>query len=348
MTEYDILKELEKLNDDDNDDDFDAGFLRELQHQAPDELHLRIMNSIREEAQKLDKLNETPKIRTRNRFNYRKYASYAAAAAVIMVAFIGGAQSILEKKLSPVDLSQKTPVVFTIKDDGNKAEAKTTTNSVKTTSIDVGTNKLKSTNDSSGITPSKSINLLSNRSASASSEVKTQKAQVTPKKKEAPKVSANTLRTSITSADISVTISDKDHNFDVDPSETAKGTGSNNNPTNKNTADTNENKAQIKPDTTATNNGDKPNTNEEPNPNLMIAANDNLVNYEIELNMGQNYNIIQFIREKGTKVSDSNIIYKLEKADFDALSQLLEQNGIAENKINDTTDTSVVVKMNIN
>jgi hypothetical protein len=360
MTEYDILKRLEKLNDDDFDvDDIDGGFLSELQQQAPEELHMRIMNSIREEALKDKNLRETPEIRTRNRFNYRKYASFAAAAAIFMVAIIGGAQNILQGKLSPDKISSKQPVVV-----NSVTSPKKTPFNALTTSTETTTNALrgakKPADGTANNNPSKFGVTKAGVNSSNSSLIASTKTPANTNKIGTLKDQNTNIEPYKTPEDVSVTITQKQRSYDIknqDPSATANNTpianadakrigiGSENNPSSNNQTDPNVNNKQNTQDPNGADNN-KPTATIDPN--NMVAANDNLVNYEIQLSMGQNYNIIQFIKENGSKISDTENIYKLDKANFDMLSQLLEQNGIAENKANDVTDTTVVVKMIIN
>ena len=103
MNEFDILKELEKLND-----DIEPGFLSELQQQAPDELHLRIMRAIKLESLRDDEEKAVTQIKTRSRFNYRKYTSITAAAALLLFAVISGAQNMLKNNLTPDSISPKS------------------------------------------------------------------------------------------------------------------------------------------------------------------------------------------------------------------------------------------------
>src|SRR5690349_4143895 len=104
MKEFDILQELEKLND-----DIEPGFLSDLKQQAPVELHSRIMNSIRQEALIVEEHRDTPIVKARNRFNYRRYVTFTAAAALLVVAFLGGANGLFKNGPTPTTVtSDKT------------------------------------------------------------------------------------------------------------------------------------------------------------------------------------------------------------------------------------------------
>jgi hypothetical protein len=102
MNEHDLLKELENLND-----NSEPGFLKELSQPAPDELHIRIMNSIRQEALK-EAEKPVIEFKRRPKFDYRKYASFTAAAAVLVFAFIGGANQLLSTKVTPSTITHHT------------------------------------------------------------------------------------------------------------------------------------------------------------------------------------------------------------------------------------------------
>lgn len=102
MNDEELLKVLEELDVDDKADD-EPGFLRDLMQQAPGDLHIRIMNSLRQEMEEEQKReSKVIEIKPRNRVNYRKYASFTAAAALLAVVFIGGGTQLLHKKITPL------------------------------------------------------------------------------------------------------------------------------------------------------------------------------------------------------------------------------------------------------
>lgn len=323
MNEFDILKELEKLND-----DSEPGFLSELQQQAPDELHSRVMNSIRAE------------IRPRNRFNYRKYASFATAAAVLVFALMGGAKSLF--------------------DNNNLANTKNLTEFTESNAKKVIVNEKVALNDVKAFKVSPKTNSNTNPVISEKAKPKQKtmvaygpsngsKAKIS-KKQDVSKVNtASAMKIAIASEPKAKKIPDTSKEVAIasvdrkDPISTNLSSENTQNPSDivDNSVQTNQTEASSKTLTSASLAPDNLVTGFR----VASLSLDSIVNYEISLNMGQTY-IIQFIKEKGVKLSEE--IYKLDKEDFDMLNQILDQSGIAKNKVNDLDNQYVIIKMIMN
>lgn len=363
MNEFDILKELEKLND-----EVEPGFLCELQQQAPDELHSRIMKSIRQDNFSGDEQRVITEIKPRNRFNYRKYTSTTAAAALLIIAVIGGAQSLLKNPVTSDGISPKFTIMRT-----ETAVLNKTTNKSKSTEVQGNLDKTPIVTSPKPNLPSKKdINLTKNVAPIITSS--TTKANDKPIKEKANSTNNSTKVTSKatlkqSNTDSSNVVEDvivQSKTNIVDTKDPTLGSSENSDIGGKKITDLlNTNKGFLFKDPTiaADNNttvdpSDSNNvvksgvanidpanpTNIDPlSPdNSSMVAYDNLVNYEISLNMSQIY-IIQFIKEKGAKISEN--VYKLSRTDYNTLNRLLEQNGISKNKTNDVIDQFVFIKI---
>lgn len=351
MYEYDILKELEKF-----DDDVEPGFLSEFQQQAPDELHSRIMNSIRQEALQAEKQNEVHEIKQRNRFNYRKYASFTAAAALLIFAFIGGAQSLLEKNLTPTNITSNTSTVLKQPSNQSKVAIKNGKTLFNHSTINQKTNipyKTKSDFTKATEPRDKELAIDSNNNPKS---IKNNAIKQKPETKKASRALANANDNDNANSD--VTAQPKPH-IASSKGETSglvnnNGTATNNLPNEQTIAPDNNN-----PGTTVDSSGNSIASTDKLNPTnidpkglasgSMTAYLDSLINYEIDLNMGQ-ISIIQFIKEKGFKISQSQDVYELNLTDFNSLNKLLDQNNISKNMTNEIDDKAqfIFVKMIIN
>lgn len=322
MNEFDILKELEKLND-----DSEPGFLSELQQQAPDELHSRVMNSIRAE------------MKPRRRFNYSKYASFATAAALIIFTFINsGPNGLLDSNnlVNTKNLTEfnqmENPLVN--KDAGTDAKkyiinGKAEVNDTK--AVEDYPKVLKKARSKQNSKVAYSSDKSSKTSTTVKHDVpktsKTAIANILPKT-EPKKLVDVSKEVAIESVNRKSPVNT---NLDLkniqDPSDLVDKS----NQTNEMTASSKvATTASLVPDNLVT--------------GFRVASLslDSIVNYEISLNMAQTY-IIQFIKEKGVKLSEE--LYKLDKEDFDMLDQILDQSGIAKNKVNVLDNQYVIIKM---
>lgn len=331
MKEYDILKELEKL-----DDDIEPGFLSELHQQAPDDLHSRIMNSIRQEALLQDNQSNIRELKPRNRFDYRKYLSVTAAAAMLFIAVVGGANSLLQNKVTPETISPKSELHASGQIEKHRV-AEITPTTKENNSV------VKNDNNNAANNPSeKKANMPGKKTA-----IDFNLAELKGEPAKKPKVSKELASASKDDPNVNpITIQPKKYqgSGDKTPVVSANPAGG---PTSKGNQDPNA--GQTTGDTNIGNQGTNvPPTSLDPkhpsiDPNTNLAYLDNMINYEISLNMSQ-IDIMQFIKEKGSKiVTDS--VYKLSKDDFNTLSQMLEQDGITLDKVNDMTDTSVYIKI---
>jgi hypothetical protein len=365
MNRIDILNELEKLND-----DSEPGFLSELKQQTPNELHSRIMNSIRLEALNSEKPIPTEEIKKRTRFNYRKYASFTAAAALLVVAFVGGAQTLLNNKVTPESISPKStfssnaPVNktnATIKPEALKSNSPKLTNKIVASDTKLAKESLNRKIKDNSTYKKNKINLTNNGQigqAKVANTDTTKKATkkvvvsaistegvdsivVVQHKKETKTIAAlNNKMLTTSDADIKKTPATDNNQSDASTGDKIPSTFD------KSVQDK-DTSSQETADVTGRASTDTKNpTNLDPfspESNSMVAYIDGVVNYEISLNMGQ-IAIKQFVIDKGLKISDA--VYRLTKLDFNTLCQRLDQNGITKTKTtNEPNDQYIYVKI---
>jgi hypothetical protein len=377
MDEFDILKELEKL-----DDDIEPGFLRELRFEAPDELHSRIMNSIKQE------------MKPRSRFNYRRYTAFAVAAALLVFVYIGGGKS---------GLFQNNPIT------NNNSTSEIKTDNINVNHVIRDVIKSKSSKNEAAVNDSTKIQG-HKKTTSPKATAKPFTGQVAVSDKNPAKVNLPTTKEKLPTANVNLPPTKvnlppaketKTPIVAVKPDTKIKkpagnrladvGNKENDEPTlipsiknptqgagtvDPNTTPDNNNKggtglAVIPPDSSAADNqstkalnpsetvADNPSTNDPSiDSNTTIAAIDmnnypvglkiasisldSFVNYEINLNMSQ-VSIIQFIKEKGTKLSE--VVYKLNKSDYDELDKILNENSVVKNEVNTQSGEFVIIKM---
>lgn len=373
MNEHDILKELENLND-----DSEPGFLKELTQQAPEELHMRLMSSLRQEIA-LTPDDKVIELKRRNRFDYRRYASLTAAAALLVFAFVGGANQLLKSKVTPESISPKANIQIT----GNVADAKTNTpivadkESTKKPTIIVSTttadNAIKhqkaavsdhKNNPHSKVadksnTKTTEQKLVAEKTKPSTITSSTQLAkpklfaQVTPHRtvnlrKGLPKnVPNDSTGDDITISQVQKTIPDNSKAVDNAESSITPKTSADNSviksTDNTNPVD-NSNPTDDSKDTASVdpNNKTALDQNSDAAKAFMASMADITINYEISIPFSQT-DILQFIKEKGVFISEE--IYKLNKTDFATLNQMLDQNNIQKNLINEISDQFIVVKI---
>lgn len=357
MDEFKILEELNKL-----DDDIEPGFLRDLQQRAPEELHSRIMNSIRQEAV----------IKKRFNFNYKRYASFATAAALLVVTILAGINHnlvgnnliknndqmstppISSAKIAPSNPDKK-PVPKPITVDQQKTaqdDPQTTTKNINAGQTDKNTGKTKtekviSDKDLAAATGNKAgINASSDVKVPSSDKPSTDKQPVVAKGKSYAKTTDDRSVT-ITpgtktkpSGDSSAGI--KNQPAIADNNAAGGSQTGDNNPGNTTTNQPGASVAANNAGSNISTSGDNDTPAlKAPVPDDFIANPDN-VNFEVSLNLSETY-IIQFIQEIGQKISNDS--YRFNVTDFNTLKEMLKNSSITMKQINEITGDSVVIKM---
>lgn len=393
MNEHDFMKELESLND-----DSEPGFLKELSQQAPDVLHMRIMDSIRQEAlkEKVQEVEPVIELKRRIKFDYRKYASFTAAAALLIFAFSSVPNQLLETKVTPDSIAHKDKVTITgtatpskkinastnskaniqsslsnIKDYKNNADnvSKIIANKKQSKVVSFGKatievkKVIKNSSEKPTLFAEKALPTITAKknnpihSAVVDKVIldKTATGNSTTKSHESTtKNQAN----DIPIADVTISSADKafgsdtaktqdikvpDVNIkssgDTNNTKTPNDTGATDNSSNNNPSDNSGNVASTEPNSTT---DLSPYSNQAKD--LLGAMADVTINYEISLDLSQT-DIIQFVKEKGVAISDE--IYKLNKADFATLAQMLDQNNIPIKLDNEITDQFVFIEINL-
>lgn len=382
MNEIDILKELEKF-----DDDIEPGFLSELKQQTPDDLHFRIMNSIRMEAMNSNLTEElgvgleavedvkntnVVELKPRFRFNYRKYATLTTAAAILVVVFVGGAKELLRQNVTPDSISPKNSIVMNAKtnDLTNIVDAKKTLKTdpafkdklADTSPAIAGNVKTEFTKSNAAVDiDNQNTNLTNNSVTRKSTPVATVAADKTTqnynKNVKVGNVVKGTPSTTEEENSVSITTSKKPSSKGTIvattsiPNATTSNSTDGKNTENGTATDPNNKLINSSPNSVATiSDGSK----DSPNPSikaitdeLKTASLENIVNYEMNLDANQN-DILQYVSEKGTKLAEN--VYELKCTQYNELNQLLIKNNIVPKKINEleTNAQSVIVKLIFN
>jgi hypothetical protein len=386
MNEIDILKELEKL-----DDDIEPGFLSELKQQTPDELHSRIMSSIRMEAMNshsteelgigLETINnekdtKVVELKPRFRFNYRKYATLTTAAAILVVVFVGGAKELLRQNVTPDSISPKHRIISNAKtnDSDSIADTKDMLRADKTTenklggtgstaaTVDNGKTEFgKTAGDSSKQNTTLANNNVAGKSIAAAAVAPDKTTATAPEYNKVAKVGnthKNTTKTNEDEDSLSISTSKKASSKGIIvatttpiPNTTISNSAEGKNTENGTTTDPN-NKFTNNPSNLAAANGDeyKDSSNSSIKAitdELKTASLENIVNYELNLNANQN-DIVQYVNDKGTKLAEN--VYELKLTQYNELNQLLIKNSIVPKKINEIEGNaqSVIVKLILN